>query len=354
MMRTIGMTSVAACVLAATMALAANAASVYWNTDQEISTPTGSDSDSLYVATTADATATQVAGGSLTWQAMDVGRGFTGILIVNDGTVSVSGTTHIGRGSTGVLTLNSGTTTFGTTNVGRSLSTNAGNGTINIAGGDLIVSGTMTVAYGTGGGAQYGAIIQTAGSASFNGSGGISLANIALDSLSAGSTALYRISGGSLTATRLYLGRSTGDVTAEFEVIGSAATISFTNYLDTYLNSTLSFTLDDSTSHISTIAAGAARFNGSTVIDLNLSGFAPTDLQTFDLLTAGTLTGFDNLVLASGDEYISGVQAGWTFQTDAAGTTLQAVYHAVPEPATMSLLGLGVVGLVLGRRRRAK
>jgi hypothetical protein len=187
---------------------------------------------------------------------------------------------------------------------------------------------------------------QTGGSSTFDGlTNGIALG------YANGAQGTMRLEGGTMTFSRGYLmlGASNFSSVGTFEVIGSAGAVVATNAgltMWTAEKSVLRFVLDSSTNHITTLEFGTTTLTGGT-IDIALDGYNFEDEQhTFDLLK--DLDGeidISNLVLSDAAK-----SAGWSLQVNDGGDTLQAV---IPEPATMALLGVGMVALV-ARRRRAK
>lgn len=146
------------------------------------------------------------------------------------------------------------------------------------------------------------------------------------------------------------LGFSGNTGTSTFKVTGSAATIDIGAPLRTTDGTNVfEFIIDDSENHISTIKAASIDFSGGTnTVKMGTLGFAPAEDDVFNLITITGSSTFDletlNLALDTADA------ESWELRVSGDGKTLQAV--AVPEPATMGLLGMGLVGLLARRRRR--
>ncbi|HOI53934.1 MAG TPA: PEP-CTERM sorting domain-containing protein [Phycisphaerae bacterium] len=155
---------------------------------------------------------------------------------------------------------------------------------------------------------------------------------------------------------------STGYSDKMLKVSGSGNTLSIGELAltNTTGTATLAFELDGNSDrgHITTLESIKVAWSVLTVDLGTLDGFSPTADQVFQLVTvtgAGnslpslanvTLAGWDS-VLGNTDKLYNG---SWQLRTSSDGKSLEAV--AVPEPATMGLMGLGAAGLVMRRRRK--
>jgi len=205
------------------------------------------------------------------------------------------------------------------------------------------------------------------GVAQFIQTGGTSYQSVEMVVGTAG-TALYSISGGTLDTKQgigyswgstVTVGNSTGQGT--FRVIGDDSTVKVASYwgggtqtlFTLGANGTLEYVIDGATVTPIQIEGrgGAAGQNKQAslagVIDLDLNAYAPTYLDTYDLLTAGTV--IDNGYTLAAEDL--GIWELSIVGTAGSGQTLRAQYMlTIPEPTSLSLLALA--GLALRRRRQ--
>ena len=145
----------------------------------------------------------------------------------------------------------------------------------------------------------------------------------------------------------------TGSATSDFTVAagatlspGASAGTLLTNDLDMQANSTLYIELGGTTAgteYDQVLAAGDVTIGGDLVVTF-IDGFGPSMDDVFTIVSAPSITGtFSSVTFLGADGY---------FDVIYTGTQIQLANFQVPEPSTLSLLGLGA--LVIARRRRRK
>jgi len=184
----------------------------------------------------------------------------------------------------------------------------------------------------------------TDGGLTKNGAGTLTLSGASTytgaTTISAGTLALA--SSGSLTSTTYNIAAgATLDVSAmsSFDLSGKAITLSLDGTNTGSINAgTIAMTL-----------GGTLNFNLST----------PTLVGTFDVYNSGTPTGNFASVTLSGDVTGSFIQSGntWTYNDSGTGSTYSfdqstGMLTAVPEPGTMVMTVMGLIGMMMVLRRR--
>jgi len=249
---------------------------------------------------------------------------------------------------TGSVTLTSNTTLRVGQKAGATGTITMTGGTLNIYGGGA--SPSHSIALGDEGATGY--FTQSGGTCSVTGS--------ILVGSKAGGVGTMTLSGAAQTsATKLEVGYSNADTGTLGTLIlkgsrtGSGTDMSVSEVFrlgsDTSPNASTLKAVIDATA-VSTpsamrkiVVTTNAYFYAGSLLDVGFdSGVTPT-AGTWTLLTCGTLT--DN-----GLAFAPGVDTSkWSFSADTVAKTLTVTY--VPEPATMSLLALGGLGLLLKRKR---
>jgi hypothetical protein len=167
----------------------------------------------------------------------------------------------------------------------------------------------------------------------------------------------YTIQGGTLSqiGPRRHAGKGLHvglDGVGELTVIGSAAVIDISGAYEQNADSLLTFRLDDSQDHITTIAVGGpATFAPGARLRIELAeGYEPQVNEKFVLLTAGEGVIDGGLTIVESE--------GWSVDTTTGGS-VTATYAAIVAASVPSLSPFGIallsslMGLAVWRRLRS-
>ena len=319
-----------------------------------------------------------VTGNGSTWTNsgnLTIGNAGTGnSLTVANGGSAVAGAVIIGSsaGSSGTLNIGSlgGSDTAGAI-ITPTITFGSGSGTINF---NQVDTATVTNAISGNGSVNQlgsGATILS-GSNNYTGtttvSGGTLMANNT--SGSAVGTSSVNVNGGTLGGTGIIVGATTissGGTLAAGE--GGSGNLTFMSGLSLESGSTTSFTIHSANDFTSIYMVGnTVNYGGQLFFDIaSYNPIAGNVFKVFNMIGgAGESGNFFSVEI--GRTYLtglnglwSGTNAGATYQFDEAtgqlsvcslGLTSEVPVDSIPEPSTYTLLGLGVLGMLIALRRR--
>lgn len=234
-------------------------------------------------------------------------------------------------------------------------------GTVNITGGKLVsVNGSTTVRSAVGrplNGAM-GYLNLSGGTLQMGAASGTNVLHIGVDTATTNhTTGIFSISGTGNFNGRLLVGSAiSGDSGDKVRILGSSATIGTTstsgNALEVRASGILEFIFD--ATGISTMDYGASQVGGTasfaTGSQILIDGAAYTGgSNTFTLIRAGVLSAATTPTIV-----LTNFAEGTTYSYNTTLDTLTVTTAAIPEPATIGMVGLGAIALMIFRRQMRK